>query len=100
MQSSNQIIIIGAGGHGKVVLSTLLAMGETIFGFVDDNPKLIGTQVGGYKVLGNLSLLNDRPNQAVIFGIGNNSVRKKLAYLYRHLHWKIAIHPTAHVHET
>ena len=34
------VIIIGAGGHGKVVADTVLLSGDNIVGFLDDNPNI------------------------------------------------------------
>ncbi len=99
MSDKNEIIIIGAGGHGKVVLSTLLSMGKKVRGFVDDNPNLLHTKILGYPVLGNRSLLIEK-NQAAILTIGDNQIRKKFAAMYPHLNWQTAIHPTAYVHES
>ncbi len=100
MIDKNSIIIIGAGGHSKVVLSTLLAMGKPVAGFVDDNTALIKSEILGYPVLGKISFLADRPNQAAIIGVGDNAIRKKLAITHAHLQWQTAIHPSATIHES
>jgi len=100
MLHNKGIIIIGAGGHGKVVLSTLIALGKKIAGFVDDNPSLLNHEILGYKVLGNTTLLANRLEQTAIFGIGNNKLRKKISSIYPYLVWEIAIHPRAYVHES
>lgn len=99
-QDKHHIIIIGAGGHSKVVLSTLLAMDEKVLGFVDDDPKLINAEVAGYKILGNSTILHNMSGQAAILGIGSNQLRQKFASIYSHLNWKTAIHPSAYVHES
>lgn len=96
----DSIIIIGAGGHGKVVLSTLLAAGLKVLGFVDDNVNLTGTTLQGYPVLGTLSYLINLEGQAAIFGIGSNALRKRFAQIYSHLNWVNAIHPFAYVHDS
>lgn len=98
MQDKDGIIIIGASGHGKVVASTLLASNNKISGFVDDDSSLLGSYFLGCPVLGNLSFLSNRHDQAAIIAIGDNKIRKKIAEKYAHLRWQTAIHPKAYVH--
>ena len=33
-----QVIVLGAGGHGKVVADAILSAGDTVLGFLDDDP--------------------------------------------------------------
>lgn len=33
-----QVIVLGAGGHGKVVADAILSAGDTVLGFLDDRP--------------------------------------------------------------
>jgi len=35
-----QVVIIGASGHGKVIADIVLKSGDLIMGFLDDNPNL------------------------------------------------------------
>lgn len=95
-----QIVIIGAGGHGKVVLSTLLAAGKKVTGFLDDNPKLMGKKILGYEIIGDTTYLNQHPDQIVIFGLGNNKLRMTISMAYPHLKWQTVVHPHAYVHES
>ncbi len=37
------VLIIGAGGHGRVILDTLMSGGRKVGGFLDDNVALHGT---------------------------------------------------------
>ncbi|MFR6042361.1 MAG: acetyltransferase, partial [Dysosmobacter welbionis] len=32
------MIVLGAGGHGKVVADAILSAGDTVLGFLDDDP--------------------------------------------------------------
>ncbi len=100
-------LIIGAGGHGKVVLDILLA-GDKYrpIGFVDADPKLAGTQVGGLSVFGGVHLLNRIKQQhqlrAAIIAIGDN--RARAGYVQtaddHGLELINAIHPAANVSPT
>ncbi len=37
---NEQVIVIGASGHGKVVADIILRCGDTLLGFLDDNETL------------------------------------------------------------
>ena len=52
------VLIVGAGDGGELVLRTILRNRETkyrVVGFLDDNPALLGTRVGGVLVIGTLA---------------------------------------------
>jgi len=75
-----ETLIIGAGGHGKVVLDILRAGGKyRPVGFIDADPKLTGTTVGGLPVFGAVHQLNKLKQQhrlkAAIIAIGDNRAR-------------------------
>lgn len=73
------ILIAGAGGHGRVVLDILRAAGTyNPIGFLDANAALHGTSVAGLAVLGHLNLLPKLMAKGVrgaIVAIGDNRVR-------------------------
>ncbi len=86
----NGILILGAGGHAKVIADIILSRGEKLIGFLDDNAK--GT-VLGYPILGTLDDISKyKDNCSFIIGIGNNQTRKKIAERYM-VKWYTAIHP-------
>lgn len=89
----NRLMIIGAGGHGKVIADIAAKNGYTDICFVDDHAK--GLCVG-FPVVGTTAELenwNDGATDFVI-GIGNNAVRKKIAQQYD-VNWVALIHPSA-----
>lgn len=93
-----KFIIVGAGGHAKVVLSVALANSEEILGYIDDNPALLHQIIGSYPMLGNTSLLESQTEKA-IFGIGNNLLRKKIVERTPcFTNWTTLVHPHAFVH--
>ncbi len=93
------LVIIGAGGHAKVVASTALASGVPVRGFLDDNPALVNKKIGHYAVLGEIAQLGFKNFTAVVFGLGNNHLRKNLALQYQQSsQWPVLIHPHAYVH--
>lgn len=89
----NRLIIVGAGGHGKVIADNALKNGYTDICFVDDHAT--GSCMG-FPIIGmseDLPKLNDGKTDFVI-GIGNNAIRKKIAQEYD-VHWVTLIHPSA-----
>lgn len=95
--TSRQLLIIGAGGHAKVVIDTAQAAGQEILGLVDDNSKLWGQALLGIPILGGRNLIHTYPNAQLIHGIGANAVRKQLAMEYADCNWTTLIHPRAYV---
>lgn len=60
MPNQLSIIILGAGGHGRVVLDIIRQAGQfTPIGFLDNNPALHGRRVDGLPVLGGIDKLNE-----------------------------------------
>lgn len=99
MNENQGTMIIGASGHAKVVLSTVLANGVNVIGFLDDNQVISGTMLSGYPVLGPVEQLVSRKCAAAIMGIGNNATRLSLADRYSaYTKWQTYVHPTAYIH--
>jgi len=100
------IIIIGAGGHGRVVLDILQRAGQhTVRGFVDSNPKLWGRRVDGVPVLGGPDLVADLARDGIagaIVAIGDNGIRREFADLVSSVGLQMvnAIHPSANLART
>lgn len=91
----NRLIIIGAGGHGKVIADNAIKNGYTDICFVDD--KATGACMG-FPIIGScndLEILNDG-NTDFIIGIGNNAARRTIAETYN-VNWVSIIHPSAQI---
>ena len=101
-----QIIIIGAGGHGKVVLDILRAAGlHEPVGFVDSFANRAGTTFAGLPIFGTANVLPKLRQQNVrgaIVAIGDCRARQKYATLLREQGFELvnAIHPTASISPT
>lgn len=89
---AKDVIIIGAGGHGKVIADIISASGDNVVGFLDDNTH--GT-VFGYPVMGKVNDCTKHLEKYFIIAIGDNKTRKKIAEKYSDLKYYTAIHPTA-----
>ena len=96
MMSGN--LIIGAGGHGKVIADIMLCRGMKILGFLDDNSSLIGQQILGLPVLGNIEKWIDFDSDGLVVAVGDNTARRALVQrLEREAAppWVKVIHPNA-----
>jgi acetyltransferase EpsM len=92
-----EVAIIGAGGHAKVVASTLLAAGYRISGFYDDDSEKWGKYIFDVPVVGSIESLKDSKHSRAIIGLGDNKTRKNLA-TELDLDWVTVVHPFAWVH--
>jgi sugar O-acyltransferase (sialic acid O-acetyltransferase NeuD family) len=77
------LVVFGAGGHGKVVADVAMSAGFSLAGFVDDSPTLHGLCILGLPVLGNRQWFYQADPEAytVVIAIGDNYLRFKLARL-------------------
>ena len=91
---NEQVIVIGAGGHGKVVADIVLNCGDIPVGFLDDN-EMTQPVVAGIPVLGRTANYKDYPNAAFVIAIGNSAAREKIAHQLDGVRWYTAIHPAA-----
>ena len=95
----DEIIIIGAGGHGKVIADAIIKLGKyELKGFVDAQIPIGNIIFNGYKVIENQQNIESLINQSTkfVFGIGNNEVRKNLKNrLSEKIEWATIIHPKA-----
>ena len=101
-----QVVVLGAGGHGKVVLDIIRAEGvyEPV-GFVDADTRLTRTKVGGLPVFGPLNILPRLRQQKIthaIVAIGDNRTRLRYAGAVEGEGFELinAIHPKAFVSPT
>ena len=95
-KQSEQIIIIGASGHGKVVADIVLQSGDYVKGFLDDSDNLPDT-VEGIPVLGKISSYKKYNNCKFIVAIGNVAIRKKIVNDLKEIAWYTAVHPSAQI---
>lgn len=94
-----KIIIIGAGGHGKVICDAVVVQNKyELLGFVDDALPIGSVVLNAYKVIENQKNIQNLKNLGISFivAIGNNKVRERIYNLtVEFLEAAIVIHPTA-----
>jgi len=100
------VVLIGAGGHGRVVLDILRAA-EVYkpIGFLDADPRLTGQNISGIPVLGQINLLPKLKVQkvkAAIITIGDNTPRRRYFRKVLDQGFELinAVHPASHVSST
>lgn len=96
---SRPVVVVGAGGHAKVVVSTLQAAGFTVASIYDDDPKKQGIEVLGVPVVGRVSSLDPSSARGVL-AIGDNAIRARLARELGPMEWITVVHPASYVHPT
>ncbi len=102
MSAAASVGVIGAGGHAKVVVATLLAAGFEVAGLFDSNAELWGRSVLGVEVVGGTETLFERGISSAVLAVGDNRRRSELAgeLAARGLDWPAVVHPSAVVHES
>jgi sugar O-acyltransferase (sialic acid O-acetyltransferase NeuD family) len=76
-----QLVIIGSGGHGRVVADTAVAAGWQVAGFIDDT-KAAGHKENDYLLLGGRMLLKDHEvleTFMFIVALGDQDARREIS---------------------
>lgn len=92
------VIIIGAGGHAKVIADIVKSSGDNLVGFLDDNMDIQGNVIFEDKIVLGTTKEEDiekYKDNYFIIGIGSNRVRKLISEKYPNLKYYTAIHPNA-----
>lgn len=92
-----EVIIIGAGGHGKVIADIVNKSKDKVIGFLDDAKG--SDKVLTYPILGKTCDCVKYQDKEFFLAIGNNEIRKKISAEYPMLKYYTAIHPTAVISE-
>jgi sugar O-acyltransferase (sialic acid O-acetyltransferase NeuD family) len=93
-----RILILGAGGHAKVIADILQLRGMQVIGYLDDDSEKWGLRLLGLPVLGAIATCAGYEVDGAIVGIGLNSRRRSVVEHYDHVfrgRWVNAIHPKA-----
>lgn len=95
MKDNEQVYVIGAGGHAKVVISTLLAAGDNVQAIFDDDPQKWGESLLGIPIAGSISELGRLTSARAVIAIGDNAARRRLAQRFQRVNWVTVVHPSA-----
>ncbi len=100
MANEKSLVVIGAGGHGKSVISIALATGYRVEAVIDDDPARWGTEVLGVPVVPLDAPLCSEAGHLAIIGVGDNLRRKEMAQRFSHFEWATLIYPGSYVNPT
>lgn len=87
-----KVIIIGFGGHGRVIADIVNSGSDELEGFLDDNQN---KDAYGCRYLGKTDDCVKFCDCSFIIGIGDNYLREKIAEKYSQLDFYTAISPSA-----
>ncbi|OCL25572.1 transferase [Orenia metallireducens] len=96
-----KIVVIGSGGHAKVVIDILLKRIKNlkenikIIGILDDDDTKVGSELYGIPVIGNIDKINYLDKDiSYLIAIGNNLIRKQIKNKFKNIKYFTAIHPS------
>lgn len=92
------VIVIGTGGHAKVVADIIRLNGDNLIGFLTSDTSL--RNFLGKPILGLDTEYNKFERVKFIIAIGNSRVRREIAASMTDAEWYTAIHPKATISQT
>ena len=93
-----KVVIIGAGGHGKVIADIVRKNGDTVECFLDD-AYTVDTEFYGSKLIGKTEKYKELSDCYFIIAIGNNGIRERIAGKLN-CKWYTAVHPSAQISDS
>ncbi len=98
------VVVVGAGGHAKVVVDTLRVLGDNIVALLDANKDLRGSFVMGHRIIGGDGMLDEITREGVLTAIGVSSItiRRRLFQMTREKGFRnlSLVHPAASLSKT
>ncbi|AFQ45945.1 acetyltransferase [Desulfosporosinus meridiei] len=101
------LIIVGAGGHGREVLEWVKDINENkptwnVLGFIDDNLDKLTDKKSSYQIIGKIADWKVEENQCFALGIASPVLKEKVTQLLmeRGAEFVSVIHPTARIAES
>ena len=93
-----EVVVIGAGGHAVVVVSTLQEAGMNVVASLDDAASRHGDEILGVRVVGSTDVRQFDGALALV-AIGDNAIRHRVVdRLGNRFEWMSVVHPRAYVH--
>ncbi|WP_096185790.1 acetyltransferase [Evansella halocellulosilytica] len=98
-----QLFIIGSGGFSKQVIEIVENINKEyeryeLVGLIDDDERLIGQEVLGYKIIGTTDYLKRQSKKCKVYGaiaIANGNVRREITKKIKDINWVNLIHPSS-----
>lgn len=94
---ARSLLVLGCGGHGRVVADTASECGYTRIAFLDDRPTELAAKLAG--VLGPMDMLDDLAGEwdAAIAAVGDSTLRLALLERIRSAGFEVpsVVHPSA-----
>jgi len=94
-----ELVVVGSGGHAKVVVATARAAGFRVVAIVDDAPVRWGEHLAGLVVSGPSEPVLQDPAAQVVLAIGANRARRQRAQGAR-CRFVSVVHPSAIIDDT
>jgi sugar O-acyltransferase (sialic acid O-acetyltransferase NeuD family) len=94
------VVVLGAGGHGKVIVSALRALGRPVAALLDDVPERWGQTIQRVPITGPTSELASMQGVTAFLAIGDNRTRSQVARDFPDVEWATIVHPHAYVDPT
>lgn len=92
---NEEVVIIGASGHGKVIADIIIKSGDRVRGFLDDAENL-PESILGIPVLGKVQDFEKFTDCRFVIAIGSAVIRERIAgMLEGRVQWYTAVHPNA-----
>ena len=88
------VFVVGAGGHGKVVVQILRELGARVGGVVDDDPA--SETPPEIDFLGPIAQLSRFKHPQAVIAIGDNEIRRRVRDELD-ARWLTLVHPTSYV---
>lgn len=87
------MILIGGGGHARVIADLCRKSGQTVQAIFDDDPAKHHSRIFETPVVGAIS--SEKIDKPAFLAIGDNRTRRNLSETLHPPEWKTLIHPTA-----
>jgi sugar O-acyltransferase (sialic acid O-acetyltransferase NeuD family) len=80
----NNIAIYGAGGFAREVFQLICDINQNkkiynFLGFIEDDSNKVGEEIHGFPILDGMNWLAENKETHVVIGIGNTSIKRKIA---------------------
>jgi sugar O-acyltransferase (sialic acid O-acetyltransferase NeuD family) len=89
---NERVVIIGAGGHARVIADIIRCRGDQVLGFLDDRE---AENFQKMTILGKTANALRYREYKFVIGIGRNEIRKSISERYDELDYYTAVHPAA-----